>query len=641
MLTRVQILLVAVATFLLVAIGSFEGARAQPFDVERFKGNLVRIQVNKKDEDSRPRPPNFGTGFVISISSDTALILTARHLLHADNEPDFTPEIWVYFYADRLHPRAAKFLQESSNLDFAVIEVSAAGLQSIQLPKVPVRPESSQLKSGDQVYTYGSDEKFWPVVRNDVSDLRYGDRLDMFVYQGNGLRSGFSGAPILDNQGQLVGIHLGATDGQGGLGRAARATDVIKTLRELGVTSMNNLTFSNPVPASTTDCTGATAEALRLSLRGMNLARATQNLNCRPENASDEQVQSTVADMFDYSKFSASRLFLDEVWKVPAIASVDPCPLAHKAIFSANFEGLAWLFSRTGSDKLRNCNQFDGDLVSALFLVGKEQVPIVVSQLEIGGVTLQHDQYSLFRFAYEAYVGTGLPGYQWVSDVVAPPTAEAFGEAKARAEAHLVSTSRLFTEAGAPREQAWGPSYSKSREIIQKRMSDYCPQGKSYCSHTSLRGEPQVDKAAIPTQGEFIDHESKLMWTAQASEVATNWAGAGDYCKILGQGGYHDWRLPQLEELLKLVDTSQTIGSTCKRPDGQTPIFHVKRGMNPGCGDVWSGTKSQRTLSLGGFSFQYAWLFDYAKGSSKEDPTDWLGSATAYHHHVLCVRGSR
>ena len=368
----------------------------------------------------------------------------------------------------------------------------------------------------------------------------------------------------------------------------------------------------------------------------------TQNLRCRPENVNDEQSQAVLAELFDRSRFSASRGFLDEIWKIPSIASVDPCPLAHTATYSANFEGLAWLSSRAESEKLRQCRQFDGDLVEALFLVGKEHVPIAVSQLETGGLSLEHDQYSLFRIAYESYVGTGYPGYQWVSDAFAPPTAAAFGEAKARAEAHLVSTSTLFTEAGSQPEQALGVSYQKSRELIQKRMSEYCPRAKGYCPAISPPAESHARDVGIHiSQGEFIDQVDKLMWTAKASDLAANWAAASDYCKNLTQAGYHDWRLPQLEELLKLVDTSQAVVSACKRPDGETPTFHVKQGIDPGCGDVWSNTKSQRILRMGGFTFQYAWLFDFSKGSSVEDPTDWLGNATAYHHRMLCVRGLR
>ena len=55
------------------------------------------------------------------------------------------------------------------------------------------------------------------------------------------------------------------------------------------------------------------------------------------------------------------------------------------------------------------------------------------------------------------------------------------------------------------------------------------------------------------------DNFTGLMWTKNAwlLGVKTNWNYAIDYCTNLTHGGYSDWRLPNVTELLRLVDYSR------------------------------------------------------------------------------------
>ncbi len=76
-----------------------------------------------------------------------------------------------------------------------------------------------------------------------VSDTGDEDSTEGFRFNGNGIRAGFSGALILDDQEWLVGVHLGATDNDGIYGRAVRMSKAFEVLsRRLGVT-MNRLNF--------------------------------------------------------------------------------------------------------------------------------------------------------------------------------------------------------------------------------------------------------------------------------------------------------------------------------------------------------------------------------------------------------------
>ena len=55
-----------------------------------------------------------------------------------------------------------------------------------------------------------------------------------------------------------------------------------------------------------------------------------------------------------------------------------------------------------------------------------------------------------------------------------------------------------------------------------------------------------------------VDHLTGLQWAIDAHGTTfENWPDALDYCNDLDLGGYTDWRLPNINELLSLIDRSQ------------------------------------------------------------------------------------
>jgi hypothetical protein len=54
-----------------------------------------------------------------------------------------------------------------------------------------------------------------------------------------------------------------------------------------------------------------------------------------------------------------------------------------------------------------------------------------------------------------------------------------------------------------------------------------------------------------------VDDETGLIWQDSASIVKKDWSGAKSYCKDLSLGGYSNWRLPHIDELISIVDTSR------------------------------------------------------------------------------------
>jgi hypothetical protein len=307
------------------------------------------------------------------------------------------------------------------------------------------------------------------------------------------------------------------------------------------------------------------------------------------------------------------------------------CSSANRAIYTGNFDALAWLLGNASGSAVQSCAGFTSDLTAALTLVSSDFLAGVISQLKTAGLAVEYDEYALFRAAFEGYAGYNFPRLKQLSDITAPNDAEHFNEAKSRAEAHVMSTTPLFIQAQTD------PMHERSRQIIQKRMDEYCPESRTYCARSALAISTPPPAAA--TRTEFIDNEAGLMWTATASGAAMDWPHALEYCTSLNRAGHRDWRLPGLDEAMRLFDTSQR-SSGCQTRSREPITVHIKEGIDPSCGDVWTSKKSARQLRLGGYTFDYAWLFDFAAGAPKEEPATWLGAATIYHHHVLCVRSN-
>ncbi len=122
-------------------------------------------------------------------------------------------------------------------------------------------------------------------------------------------------------------------------------------------------------------------------------------------------------------------------------------------------------------------------------------------------------------------------------------------------------------------------------------------------SSDAQAGAPNLDSYSDNGDGTVTDKITGLMWqqsleaapvadggtdAATATANAYNWLDAGTFCTNLRVGGYADWRLPSIIELLSVVDYSSVA------PTGSIDPFFF-RGPVALC--VWSSTRQAGTTS--------------------------------------------
>lgn len=113
-----------------------------------------------------------------------------------------------------------------------------------------------------------------------------------------------------------------------------------------------------------------------------------------------------------------------------------------------------------------------------------------------------------------------------------------------------------------------------------------------------------------------LDRETGLVWDKSPSSIAMNWVSACVHCYQREVGVRKGWRLPTIEELASLVDTSNF--AIPKLPIGH-PFTNVQSGY------YWSSTTSASDGS-------YAWYVTFDNG--------FVGSIEkTYVYYVWCVRG--
>ncbi len=254
-----------------------------PKSIDTLQDAVVRITVGKGPN----RSPNVGTGFVVAVQGRQTVIVTALHLFYPNadkGEAPFEPTTTVEFHADRRHPKPANLLRGDLNhLGIAVLEVRDAGLAP--LPHFDLR--TTALTYQDHFRVLSSDED-WSLPEMAIAALNYAGRTDRFTYSGNGLTPGYSGSPVVDLDGLLVGIHQGETDGGRKLGWAQRIQVVDETLNKvLGIRTNFGPTVSERKVDPPPPTTGLLRDG-RDGLKYVWIGPGTFTMGCSPNDSECE-----------------------------------------------------------------------------------------------------------------------------------------------------------------------------------------------------------------------------------------------------------------------------------------------------------------------------------------------------------------
>ncbi len=155
------------------------------------------------------------------------------------------------------------------------------------------------------------------------------------------------------------------------------------------------------------------------------------------------------------------------------------------------------------------------------------------------------------------------------------------------------------------------PSIKKTRQTIS-----YMDFDDGYYQKGAAQNYTRDDNTEI-----VIDYITGLMWQDNSDVLSLEmpWEDSNSYCENHNLGGYEDWRLPNVQELLSISDSH----------DGMNPLFqNANTSQDPYSGAYWASK-----LYLGGTSsFNWAWFVNTYKAVS------WL-STKGSNMNVRCVRG--
>jgi hypothetical protein len=127
---------------------------------------------------------------------------------------------------------------------------------------------------------------------------------------------------------------------------------------------------------------------------------------------------------------------------------------------------------------------------------------------------------------------------------------------------------------------------------------------------------PAAQRFVIVLDGAAVlDKETGLVWEKSPDTTPIKWYDAVTYCYNKTVGGRKGWRLPMVEELASLIDTTQTNPAL---PSGH-PFINVQSGLYWLC----TGIASNPT---------YAYLVDLSNGLVSNGDND-------PYHYVWAVRG--
>jgi hypothetical protein len=141
------------------------------------------------------------------------------------------------------------------------------------------------------------------------------------------------------------------------------------------------------------------------------------------------------------------------------------------------------------------------------------------------------------------------------------------------------------------------------------------------CAATALLALPMLAPAQTDAST-WTDPQTGLTWTRQDNGSKVTWNEATAYCRNLHLAGRSDWRLPEVEELRTLFDSSSSTRV-------ENLVVHVNRNIQISSMFQWSNTSAPPAED----GSPSVWMFDFfrAGSPSRHQPAGLTGA--------LCVSG--
>jgi S1-C subfamily serine protease len=202
---------------LLVEGQSYEPIPIQPGAKGRIVASTVDVHAVRREGDLLIT--SMGTGVVVDADG---LIVTADHVVTpSDGSVEASIEVIA---ADGRVADAVLVARVPAN-DLAFVRADLAGLRPATLA-----PDLERLSPGDRVLAVGAPHNFERFVARgrvlavlESGVLVEGRDLGTLIQTSARIRRGFSGGPVADTRGRLIGITVGSTDPAGDCRRTAVA----------------------------------------------------------------------------------------------------------------------------------------------------------------------------------------------------------------------------------------------------------------------------------------------------------------------------------------------------------------------------------------------------------------------------------